>query len=80
MSGIVVVVKKVDLWKVKWDFYLLEFEVFDKVLYIKLVLFFGMFFDCEEEKYLVYKYCLNIDLVFFLYKKGVLGVYCEDVL
>lgn len=80
MSGTAVVVKKVDLRKVKRDLHLSELEVFDKVSHTKLVPLLGTFLDREEEKYLVYKYCPNIDLASSLHKKGAPGVHCEDVL
>lgn len=66
ISGIVIVVKKVDFCRVKWDFFLIELEVCEKVFYNNFVVFFGMCFDCEEEKLLVYKYYFNNDLVILL--------------
>lgn len=80
MSGTAIVVKKIDLRKVKRDLHLSELEVFDKVSHTKLVQLLGTCLDREEEKYLVYKYCPNIDLVTSLHKKGFPGVHCEDVL
>nr|APU94882.1 leucine-rich repeat receptor-like protein kinase [Pohlia nutans] len=80
MSGTAIVVKKIDLRKVKRDLHLSELEVFDKVSHSKLVQLLGTCLDREEEKYLVYKYCPNIDLATSLHKKGGLGIHCEDVL
>lgn len=79
MSGTAVVVKKVDLRRVKRDLYLSELEVFDKVSHAKLVSLLGTCLDREEEKYLVYKYCPNNDLATSLHKKGS-SVHSDDVL
>ena len=79
MSGTAVVVKKVDLRRVKRDLYLSELEVFDKVANTKLVHLLGTCLDREEEKYLVYKYCPNMDLATSLHKKGS-SVHSDDVL
>ncbi|KAG0594689.1 hypothetical protein M758_UG100000 [Ceratodon purpureus] len=79
MSGTAVVVKKVDLRRVKRDLYLSELEVFDKVSHTKLVSLLGTCLDREEEKYLVYKYCPNNDLASSLHKKGS-SVHSDDVL
>lgn len=80
MSGTAVVVKKIDLRRVSRQFHMSELEVFDKVSHTKMVQLLGTCLDREDEKYLVYKYCPNIDLATSLHKKGNLGVHCEDVL
>lgn len=49
------------------------------VFYMWFVLLFGYCFDGDDEKFLVYKYIFNGDLVFVLYMKGSFG-FCEDVL
>jgi hypothetical protein len=79
MSGTAVVVKKVDLRRVKRDLYSSELEVFDKVAHTKLVSLLGTCLDREEEKYLVYKYCPNNDLATSLHKKGC-SLHSDDVL
>lgn len=76
-GGTSIVVKKIDLNKVKRDLYLSELEVFDKASHTKLVSLLGHCLDREEEKFLVYKFYPNSDLASSLHKKSSSGP-CED--
>lgn len=78
ISGTAIVVKKVDLRRVKRDLFLTELEVCEKASHNNFVALLGTCLDREEEKLLVYKYYPNNDLATSLHKKGSLSQ--EDVL
>ncbi|XP_024377274.1 uncharacterized protein [Physcomitrium patens] len=79
ISGTAIVVKKVDLRKVKQSLYLSELEIFDKVSHCRLASLLGTCLDREEEKFLVYKYYPNNDLATSLHRRSNHG-HCEDML
>ncbi|GLJ43533.1 hypothetical protein SUGI_0905260 [Cryptomeria japonica] len=68
-GGAEVVVKRIDLNKVKKGEYIRELEVFGKASHTRLVPLLGHCLDMKEEKFLVYKYMPNGDLESVLRKK-----------
>lgn len=69
-GGIQVVVKRVDLERVKKTGYTVELEIFSKVSHTRIVPFLGHCLDKESEKFLVYKYMPHGDLLNALYVKS----------
>lgn len=64
-----VVVKRIDLNRVKKDFYVRELEVFGKASHTGLVPLLGHCLEMKDEKFLVYKYMPNGDLESVMLKK-----------
>lgn len=71
-SGILVVIKRVDLNLIKKEAHLLELECFRKASHARLVPLVGHCFENETLKFLVYKYMPNGDLSNSLYRKKIL--------
>eukprot|EP00250_Pteridium_aquilinum_P014010 c21719_g1_i2 orf=913-3699(+) len=65
-----IVVKKVDLTRLKKDNYLSELDLFGKASHTRLVPLLGHCLEREEEKFLVYKYMPGRDLGYALQKKS----------
>ncbi|CAM6066044.1 unnamed protein product [Sphagnum tenellum] len=78
-GGVSVVVKRIDLNKVKRELYLAELEVFARTSHTRLISLLGHSLDRDREKFLVYKHSANRDLATALHKKGSPGP-CEDLL
>ena len=68
-NGADVVIKKIDLRKVKKETELVELDLFGKVSHTRLVPLLGHCLDNEHEKFLVYKYMPNGDLASSLVRK-----------
>ncbi|KAI4376050.1 hypothetical protein MLD38_013848 [Melastoma candidum] len=68
-GGVPVVVKKIDLAVVKRELYTVELDFFGKVSHGRFVPFLGHYLENEHEKYLVYKYMPNEDLLTAMLKK-----------
>lgn len=68
-SGVPVVIKKIDLRKIKKETHLVELDFFSKVSHTRFVPFLGHCLENENENFLVYKYLPNGDLSSSLYKK-----------
>lgn len=74
-GGIPVVVKRVNLTRVRKEAYLVELDFFSKVSHTRLVPLLGHCLENENDKYLVYKYMPNGDLSNSLFRKVNLGDY-----
>jgi serine/threonine protein kinase len=71
-TGTTVVVKRIDLQKIKVDSYLQELDVLACASHTRLVLLLGHCLDNSNEKFLVYKYAPNGDLESALQKKNMM--------
>ncbi|RZS22073.1 hypothetical protein BHM03_00054806 [Ensete ventricosum] len=69
-TGIPVVVKRMDVRKVRKDAHAAELDLFSKGLHERLVPFMGHCLENENEKFLVYKYVPNGDLYTVLQTKS----------
>ncbi|PPD99139.1 hypothetical protein GOBAR_DD03868 [Gossypium barbadense] len=68
-SGLPVVIKRVDLQSIKKEVYLSELDFFNRFTHTRLVPLLGHCLEKENEKFLVYKYMPNGDLLSSLYRK-----------
>ncbi|XP_031261200.1 probable LRR receptor-like serine/threonine-protein kinase At2g16250 isoform X2 [Pistacia vera] len=67
-GGTTVVVKKVSLHSFKKESYIMELDLFSKVLHARLVPLLGQCLEHETDKLLVYKYMVCGDLASSLYR------------
>ncbi|KAF6166650.1 hypothetical protein GIB67_005512 [Kingdonia uniflora] len=68
-SGVLVVIKRIDIRLIKNVSYMAELDLFSKASHTRLISLMGHCLEHEYEKLLVYKYMLNGDLSSSLYKK-----------
>eukprot|EP01018_Ginkgo_biloba_P040066 Gb_10386 [translate_table: standard] len=77
-EGAAVVVKRIELSRVKKGLYIQELELFGKASHSRLVPLLGHCLGMEEEKLLVYKYMPNGDLESLMRNK--IGLHSKDCL
>ncbi|WOK92274.1 putative LRR receptor-like serine/threonine-protein kinase [Canna indica] len=68
-GGVHVVVKRMDMQKVRKDAHVAELDLFARGLHERLVPFLGHCLDNANEKFLIYKYVANSDLFTALHRK-----------
>jgi hypothetical protein len=78
-GGVPIVLKRINLGKVKREGFLGELDLFSKASHTRLVPLLGHCFEREDEKLLVYKFMPARDLGFALHKK-LPGDISEDAL
>lgn len=69
-NGTPIVVKKIDTNVAEKEMYLVELDIFTRVLHTKLAPYLGHCLANESDKYIVYKYLPNLDLATAFYIKS----------
>lgn len=69
-NGTPIVVKKIDHHVAEKELYLVELDVFTRVLHTRLAPYLGHCLNNESEKYIIYKYLPNLDLATAFYIKS----------
>ncbi|KAK8482668.1 hypothetical protein V6N11_049905 [Hibiscus sabdariffa] len=69
-DGLLVVIKKINLWLTIKEVYHLELDFFSKVSHTRVVPLLGHCLEKEDEKFVVYKHMPNGDLSTSLYRES----------